>query len=320
MFLVGGLDSVKIVRQSVADTFSAACKAFTRLRPAPEVELKERHDPEDGARTSSWNDTNSPVIGYISELEHDSGKGNAHGRRSTSNGPDPDGLELPCARPLGVVVGRVDGVELSNMTVSTTGSDGVIPASRHTRQSPLKAPRVTEAAVDRNVNVNAGSDWKCKSSWLGEILVLSLRTLPMDKLKILLGVRQILAVFASTTAVEFPASYTLFLSWINVLNFDLGYMLSASCVLPSMNFYHQLLATTIAPFVVAAGLMLTYQLARRRTGIGSAGVIAKRAAWSRHVTAGLLLTFLVSGMCPTFIFRKDNRHIMCIELPFGSLL
>ncbi|CAN0413267.1 unnamed protein product, partial [Laminaria digitata] len=70
----------------------------------------------------------------------------------------------------------------------------------------------------------------------------------MDKFKIILGAWQILAVFSSVTAVEFPASYSLFLSWINVLNFDLVYILSASCVLPSVNFYQQLLATTIAPF------------------------------------------------------------------------
>lgn len=78
------------------------------------------------------------------------------------------------------------------------------------------------------------------------------------------------------------------------MNFALGYILSASCVLPSVNFYQQLLATTIAPFVVATGLVLTYYMAKRRAGIGSARVMAKRAAWSRHVTAGLLLSFLVS--------------------------
>ena len=102
---------------------------------------------------------------------------------------------------------------------------------------------------------------------------------------------------SSITGVEFPSSYSLFLSWINVLNFDLGYILSASCVLPSVNFYGRLLATTISPFVVAAGLALTYHMAKRWAGIGSAGVRAKTAAWSRHIQAGLLLTFLVMILC-----------------------
>ncbi|CAM9298466.1 unnamed protein product [Laminaria digitata] len=109
----------------------------------------------------------------------------------------------------------------------------------------------------------------------------------------MVGVWQILAVYSSITGVDFPASYSVFLSWINVVNFDLGYILSASCVLPSVNFYQRLLATTLAPFVVAAGLVWTFRMANKRVGIGSAGVIARRAAWSRHVAAGFLLTFVV---------------------------
>ena len=60
-----------------------------------------------------------------------------------------------------------------------------------------------------------------------------------------------------------------------------------------MNFYTRLLVTTLAPLILAAGLVLTYKTAKARAGIGSPGVIARRAAWSRHVAAGLLLSFLV---------------------------
>ncbi|CAN0576978.1 unnamed protein product, partial [Laminaria digitata] len=109
------------------------------------------------------------------------------------------------------------------------------------------------------------------------------------KLKILVVVWQILAVFSSITGVEFPASYARFLSWISVVNLDIGSIFSASCVLPPVNFYASLLVTTLAPLVLAAGLVLTYQTAKHRAGIGSAGVTARRAAWSRHVAAGLLL-------------------------------
>ena len=117
--------------------------------------------------------------------------------------------------------------------------------------------------------------------------------MPLDKLKILVVVWQILTIFSSISGVQYPVSYSRFLVWINVVNFDMGDIFSASCILPSANFYVRLLLTTLAPLVLAAVLVLTYNMAKRRAGIGSAGVIAKRAAWSRHVAAGLLLTFLV---------------------------
>ena len=92
---------------------------------------------------------------------------------------------------------------------------------------------------------------------------------------------------------EFPESYSTFLSWISVVNLDIGHIFSASCVLPSVNFYTRLLVTTLTPLALAAGLVWTYRMAKRRAGIGSAGVIARRSAWSRHMAAGLLLSFLV---------------------------
>lgn len=116
----------------------------------------------------------------------------------------------------------------------------------------------------------------------------------MDKLKILVVVWQILTVLPSITGVEFPPSYSRFLSWIDVVNLDVGHIFTASCILPAVSFYHRLLLTTLTPLVLAAVLVLTYWMAKRRAGIGSSGVLAARAAWSRHMAAGLLLTFLVS--------------------------
>lgn len=87
------------------------------------------------------------------------------------------------------------------------------------------------------------------------------RTLPMDMVSIFLGVCEILTVLFSITGVEFPSSYLICLPWVNVLNFDMEYILSAPCVLPSVIFYEQLLARTITPFVIAGCLVLTYHLA-----------------------------------------------------------
>ncbi|CAM9313997.1 unnamed protein product, partial [Laminaria digitata] len=112
----------------------------------------------------------------------------------------------------------------------------------------------------------------------------------LGKLKILLVVWQIPVGFSSITGVEFPASYSQFLTWINVVNLDIGDLFSASCVLPSLNFYLRLLASTLTPLLLAAGL-------------GRAGVIARRDAWSRHVAAGLFLTFLVFTSVSTVVFK-----------------
>ncbi|CAM9779108.1 unnamed protein product [Ectocarpus sp. 13 AM-2016] len=71
--------------------------------------------------------------------------------------------------------------------------------------------------------------------------------LPMDKMKILVVVWQILSVFPSINAVDFPPAYVRFLSWIDMLSFDRGHVLSASCVFPVVNFYQSLLVTTLVP-------------------------------------------------------------------------
>ncbi|CAM9298394.1 unnamed protein product, partial [Laminaria digitata] len=93
------------------------------------------------------------------------------------------------------------------------------------------------------------------------------------------------------------------LAWVNIANFDIGDLFSASCLLPSVNFYQRLLAATLTPLLLAGGLVLTYRMAKRRAGIGSTAVIASRAAWSRHVAAGLLLTFLVFTSASTAAFK-----------------
>lgn len=119
--------------------------------------------------------------------------------------------------------------------------------------------------------------------------------LPLDKLKILVVVWQILTVFPSITRVDFPLSYSWFLDLIDVVNLDLGQILSAACVLPALDFYERLLVTTLTPLGLMMLLVLTFQLAKRRAG--STNLDATRLVWSRHMTAGLLVTFLVSLKC-----------------------
>lgn len=121
--------------------------------------------------------------------------------------------------------------------------------------------------------------------------------IPWGKVKILVVVWQVLTMFPGITGVDYPVSYARFLSWMTVINLDLAHVFSASCFLSTVLFYDRLLVTTLAPLVLAAALVVTYQAAKRRAGRGPEGLAARRAAWSRHVAAGLLLTFLVRRTC-----------------------
>lgn len=72
---------------------------------------------------------------------------------------------------------------------------------------------------------------------------------------------QILTQYADITAVEFPPSFAKFLSWIDVVNLDIGWLFSASCVLP-IDFYGRLLMTTLGPLALGSALACTFLYAR----------------------------------------------------------
>ena len=269
LFLVGGLDAIDIVRQSVGRNPSGARSKRPRSRRAvvPSADSPERN------RRAATNDD------YFCRTH---------------------------ARPLGAaVVG--DDIEPSDVAGGHSTRSAEDFSCRHARVAPGACTREGGVLARRRAEVEAEAsrrggegEGKPRCCGFGDKVKHWVSRLPLDKLKILVVVWQILAVFSSITGVEFPASYSRFLAWINVVNLDIGNILSASCVLPSANFYVRLLLTTLAPLVLVVLLSLTYRMAKHRAGIGSAGVIAKRAAWSRHVAAGLLLTFLVSfskGFC-----------------------
>lgn len=119
--------------------------------------------------------------------------------------------------------------------------------------------------------------------------------IPFDKLRILVVVWQILTVYPSVAGIEYPPVYAQFLNWIDVVNLNLGRLFSASCLAPGIGHYETLMATTLGPLVVGLVLLVTYNLAMQRVGLGTAGMNAARSAWARHVSAGLLVSFLVRG-------------------------
>lgn len=63
--------------------------------------------------------------------------------------------------------------------------------------------------------------------------------------------------------VKYPGAYNDFLAVIDLVNLDLGFILSFACVYDT-DFYDRLLLATLGPFVVLAILGFTYVVARHR--------------------------------------------------------
>ena len=298
VFLVGGLDGIKAVHQSVTIKQYKLGKAFSIWRPVREKKTPKKKYSQQSGTMSSTNGTIAPIRTVTSGTKRGGGK------HSTDNGM---GSALQCSErgnhemrsppPLRTPVGGSADIEESNVSGKNTVCDEALPTSRCTRWSSRADADGTIEKSDMNLEGAGSAGGMSKCCGLDKMVMGWASRFPLNKLKILVGVWQILAVFADITGVEFPCYYAVFLSWIHVLNFDLGYILTASCALPYFNFYQRLLATTLAPIAFAAGMVLTYRLAKRRSGVGRAAETARRAASSRHVTAGLLLTLIVSTHC-----------------------
>lgn len=319
VFLIGGLDAVDIVRHSVGQTFSVGKRASS-IRPSVQQEpLHERkfsglgsrmdsldatavhgfesewdrNRPELRTRVDSLDRTVVPAFSLAAEAKHCGNEDvvTGLGKQLSTDYYERDNLYGTRSGSHGAVVRA--GAELSDVTSRNMPRDAGLSARREARLSAVAVHSLGSRQASRNGKVKSTNGGKLKCCGLGEKIKRLMSRLPLNKLKILVVVWQILSVCSSITGIEFPASYARFLAWINIANFDIGDLFSASCLLPSINFYQRLLLTTLAPLVLTAVLAVTYRMAMRRAGVGSVGVIAKRAAWSRHLAAGLLLTFLV---------------------------
>lgn len=93
--------------------------------------------------------------------------------------------------------------------------------------------------------------------------------------------------FASVTGARYPGVYQEFLGVIDVLNFDMEFILSTSCVFRTNDFYDRLLISTIGPLVLVVMLAFTYAIALARNdqseevseSTREAGVRRGKGAW-----------------------------------------
>ena len=110
--------------------------------------------------------------------------------------------------------------------------------------------------------------------------------------------------------VTFPDIYQRFLDAIDVLNFDLSWVLSAGCVF-SFDFHDQLLISTTMPIAGMILLGITYVTAARRHRHSDA---ALRIIRHKHVSMVLLITFLVYSSVSSTVFQM----FACEDLEDGK--
>lgn len=106
--------------------------------------------------------------------------------------------------------------------------------------------------------------------------------------------------------ISYPHMYQRFLDWVNVFNFDLGWILSVGCVV-QFDFHDQLLFATLGPVVAVALLLAMYAVAIYKHH-GSERALQH----VRHkvISAILLLTFLIySGVSSTLFQTFACEHL-----------
>ena len=86
-----------------------------------------------------------------------------------------------------------------------------------------------------------------------------------------------------------------------MVNFDLGSVLAVGCLWSGIDFHGRLLVSTIGPLVAVGFLAVTYRIAVRR--IGASSESASEIIHHKHLTALLLLTFLVYSSVSSMVFQ-----------------
>ncbi|CAM9477686.1 unnamed protein product [Ectocarpus fasciculatus] len=123
--------------------------------------------------------------------------------------------------------------------------------------------------------------------------------IPLTSIKIVLVAWQIVTQFSSVVNVVYPAVYEKFLSILNLVNFNFGFILSASCFVDT-NFYGRLLFATIGPLVVLGALAVTYAVSRSRNRHSPAGI---QTAKHKHLSIALFIMFVVYSSVSFNIFQ-----------------
>lgn len=108
----------------------------------------------------------------------------------------------------------------------------------------------------------------------------------------------------------YPDVYERFLSVLNVMNLNLGFILFVSCIVDT-NFYGRLFFATIGPLVVFGALAVTYAVSRSRNRHSPAGL---QTAKSKHLSLALFIMYVLYSSVSFNIFQTfvcetlDNKQ------------
>ena len=103
-----------------------------------------------------------------------------------------------------------------------------------------------------------------------------------------------LVQFASVANLTFPNVYQNFLDAVNVLNFDLSWVVSPGCYM-DYDFYDRLKLTTIGPVVTIGFIGIAYAVAAHKNRFSES---ALRTVRQKHAFVALLVSlFVYSAVC-----------------------
>jgi len=105
--------------------------------------------------------------------------------------------------------------------------------------------------------------------------------------------------FSAVANVVFPNVYQDFLDGVDILNFDLSWIISVGCIV-DIDFHDQLLFATLGPLLCMTILGCTYAAAMRRRELSED---ARRVIRRKHVSMILLLTFLIYSSVSSTVFK-----------------
>lgn len=114
----------------------------------------------------------------------------------------------------------------------------------------------------------------------------------------------------SITGEVYPELYNNFVSKLNLINFEMDFVLSYSCLFQN-DFYGHLLVATIAPAVALVVLAGSYFVAKKRNSVSE---VAMSMVLQKHQAAVLILAFFVYSPVSYKIFQE----FACDELDDGQ--
>lgn len=105
--------------------------------------------------------------------------------------------------------------------------------------------------------------------------------------------------YTRVAGVEYPGAYNDFLAVIDLVNLDLGFILSFACIYDT-TFYDRLLIATLGPIATLAALACIYWVARRRNGHSEEAMSRVKHI---HLSVALFVMFVVYSMVSYTIFQ-----------------